>query len=635
MKKSFFLLLIAVLGVYSQSHAKYSTNSAYMSLYSQKIDLDTKDTALETRIQYQLIFKFNDAKAITLHHNYSIYFSFFEKLEEIEVITKNPQADGKIKTIKQNKFKSVNAKSSSVFYDDMQEINIDFLGLTVGSEAIINYTVSTLEPHFTEAMTFKNYLPVEKVYYELTVPDNIQVSFIEKNIDDKLKIIKTKEEKKSKTVYTWTANEVDEEKGFDSAPARLYYTPHILYKVDEYTRKNKTYEVSKNPKALYTWYTHNIKDINLKESSRIKTLADSITMGASSEKEKAKRVYEWVQKNIRYVAFEAGMEGLVPREAENVCNRRYGDCKDMSNLQYALLKAAGVKAHLTWIGTRRIPYTYSEVPLKNTDNHMIASYKDGNEWIFMDATDPNGIFGLPADHIQGKEAMIYISPSEYELYVVPVIKSSKNYSTEKALIKPIENDIEVSSKTYYGGVIAGNLANHLYYLTDEEKKDYAKGTAKRVSNNAKLNTFTLPKQENIEGKEFLLSYSIPSYIKEVGKEKYINLFLDKPFLSDAIDINDRNVPYAFKFNVKSVSDYTLEIPEGYKVSYIPENVSYKNALFGFDISYKKENNHLICTHQLYTEFPDLIMQPDKFPEWNQFIKKMTLAYKESVILEKN
>lgn len=627
------LLSVAVLLLHVISFAApFSTNSAYMVLYSQKTEITLKDTLPFTTTKYEIIFKFNDEKAITLYHDYSIYMSHFEKLEDLEVVTKNPQSDGKIKTIKQKEFKSNNAGSENVFYDDMQEYKINFLGLTVGSEAHITYTVTTPEAHFTDAMLFKHYLPVEKVFFELIVPDKVNVQFIEKNNPAALAKM-TKEQKKNETVYTWVAEKVPEEKSFESAPGRLFYTPHILYKIDDYTIKGVTRSLTKTPTDLYRWYAYNIRDINKTPSTRIQQLADSICHNVKDDIGKAKRIYQWVQENIRYVAFEAGMEGLVPREADAICSKRYGDCKDMSNLQYNLLKAAGVKAYLVWIGSRRIPYTYTEVPLKNTDNHMIAAIRNGKDWIFLDATDPNCMFGMPADHIQGKEAMIGISPTEFELVMVPVVKASDNLITEKANLQLQGNDLYVKNTTRYNGLVAGNLANAMHYLTEKEKEDYAKGTIKRVGNNAVLKTFRMPKVSEVTTDDFYLEYHVPSYAREVGKEKYVNLFLDKMFMNDAIKEPDRDVPYGFKLNLASRSEVALEIPKGYKVSYTPPNASFSQVHFGFTVDYKQENGQLICTQYLYSDFPDLILSPSEFPQWNQFIKQLNLAYKESVILE--
>src|SRR6185369_12627115 len=153
----------------------------------------------------------------------------------------------------------------------------------------------------------------------------------------------------------------------------------------------------------------NTKDETLKQ------LADSLIANVNTPREKATKIYQWVQANIKYIAFEDGLEGFVPRRAIDIYNHRFGDCKDMASILTALLQLSGLKAYFTWIGTRDIPYDYTDVPLPICDNHMIAALDVDTEWIFLDATDPNCIFGLPSSMIQGKQALISISKDDYKI----------------------------------------------------------------------------------------------------------------------------------------------------------------------------------------------------------------------------
>ncbi|RZK99397.1 MAG: hypothetical protein EOO89_31150, partial [Pedobacter sp.] len=116
--------------------------------------------------------------------------------------------------------------------------------------------------------------------------------------------------------------------------------------------------------------------------NHLKSIVDSIITGVTTTKEKTKRIYNWVQDHVKYVAFEDGYGGFIPRDANLVCDRRFGDCKDMANLLVKMLNMAGVSAHHTWIGTRDIPYSYNQIPTTNVDNHMIAVFNDnGNVYL--------------------------------------------------------------------------------------------------------------------------------------------------------------------------------------------------------------------------------------------------------------
>ena len=100
------------------------------------------------------------------------------------------------------------------------------------------------------------------------------------------------------------------------------------------------------------------------DTAVIKEKTLELTANAKSDEEKIRNIYYWVQDNIRYIAFEDGIAGFKPDEANNVLTKRYGDCKGMANLTRQMLKAAGFDARLTWIGTNHISYDYSTPSLR-------------------------------------------------------------------------------------------------------------------------------------------------------------------------------------------------------------------------------------------------------------------------------
>ena len=63
-------------------------------------------------------------------------------------------------------------------------------------------------------------------------------------------------------------------------------------------------------------------------TDRIRALALNLTTGLTGEREKARALYDWVSRNIRYVAVTLGSGGYVPHSADEVLANEYGDCKD-------------------------------------------------------------------------------------------------------------------------------------------------------------------------------------------------------------------------------------------------------------------------------------------------------------------
>src|SRR3546814_20146460 len=52
---------------------------------------------------------------------------------------------------------------------------------------------------------------------------------------------------------------------------------------------------------------------------------------ADSDREKAARIYHYMQQKNRYVSIQVGIGGLQPMFAEEVDRLSYGDCKGLAN----------------------------------------------------------------------------------------------------------------------------------------------------------------------------------------------------------------------------------------------------------------------------------------------------------------
>src|SRR5262249_22530143 len=102
--------------------------------------------------------------------------------------------------------------------------------------------------------------------------------------------------------------------------------------------------------AVGSWFGQ-LEHPRAQVTAGIKSKAEELISGKSSEREKTEAIYQFVATRFRYIGVSLGMGRYTPHAAEEVLSNRYGDCKDKHTLFEALLDAAGIQAYPALIST--------------------------------------------------------------------------------------------------------------------------------------------------------------------------------------------------------------------------------------------------------------------------------------------
>lgn len=135
----------------------------------------------------------------------------------------------------------------------------------------------------------------------------------------------------------------------------------------------------------------------------IQALADELTHGLDDPLEQARALYEWVAGNIRYVAIHLGRGGWIPHAAQEVLERRYGDCKDHVVLLSALLDAKGIRNTPALVQSGD-SWWLPEHPSLQAFNHMIVHLADFD--LYLDSTARYADFGVLPLGVSDKTALM-------------------------------------------------------------------------------------------------------------------------------------------------------------------------------------------------------------------------------------
>jgi transglutaminase-like putative cysteine protease len=627
----FFIVLFAFMGNAQNSLEEYKkqfpdfnelvlndTQSYEFSIESDKIKVIQNN-------QYESLILTENG---ILNNKESFSYSELVKLQSYDAFTVI-NYNGKEKKIKVTQTNEIQSTQSAVFYDDVKQRQLIFPNLEAGARKVYNYQTQIEDPFLLHKFIFGGGLPIKNSTLEIKTEKNINIGFKIFNDDSNL-IEFSKTEKKGKWIYKWTLKDVKPVKLEGNSPGFLYIIPHINIYIKDYKVNNQKVTVLGDINNLFDYYKGFTKNLNQTEDPALKAITLKITENLTNDDDKVKSIFYWVKDNIKYIAFGYGYEGFIPREASLICERKFGDCKDMASIITAMAKYANVKnVHIAWIGTRDIPYSYNELPTPAVDNHMIALYKKGEEYIFLDATDKETLYGIPTGFIQGKEAL-YGDGDSYKIIPVPIVPAEKNEIKEQVKISIEKDKLVGSGKIEFNGYNRSRILSRIGDATNKSKFEMIKSLVLKGNNKFNLKEYT---EENIKDRDkpYQINYNfdLGNYIVKVDKEMYVNLFLDKP-LEKVIIEKDRSSQFEFEHLNYINSQYELEIPKNSTVKYLPKNFSLDNNYIKADFVYEVKNNKIFLTLQLKQK--KLLLNKADFELWNKTIKDLKNNYSDTLIL---
>lgn len=563
-------------------------------------------------------------------YSINIPYDNFSEISSIKGVAINAKTNKKSK-LSQYDISTNELKQRDIFYSDNKYKHFDFNNVEDKSKVEFSYKVKQNEPRLLSFFAFQHELQTVASQFQIKSDPSIEIGYkLFGDHQDKIVFEKTKEE--NLDVYTWKVADMPAFEEENRAPNFTYFLPHIVYYIKSYTKDNKKEALFPDVEHLYKWYYSLVKDINKLDQTALKTKTAELIKDKTNPKEKAKAIYNWVQENIHYVAFEYEMGGFIPRDAASVFDKKYGDCKDISNLLNEMFKTAGLESNLVWIGTRDKPYSFTDVPTPLVSNHMIASVKIDKQRYFVDGTDSFCPFTFPSAMIQGKEGLIGISETEFVIEKVPVVDKKENHLKVDMKLKINDDGVQGTAKLLLSGYEKSDFLNVL--ASNKQKQDeILKSGLTRYNQKLEIESTEVKKNEyDNKDAELLYNFKLESWTKKIGDKIIVKPILLAPFKEYIIDTNERKLSIENDNVFTNEFTYVYEIPENYQLDFIPENSKKENEVLSYDISYKKDKKSLIVSQKIALK--KLVIDTKDFDSWNALVTELNSQYNQSIILIK-
>ena len=275
-------------------------------------------------------------------------------------------------------------------YSDFRQKHVTVVALRPGDTLeyrVIHETKTPLTPgHFFYEHSFPKDAAVTQASLEVDVPKGRELRL--KSPSYKFDVRETSDRR----VYTWLVRNV---------------TPKRDRKAEEEEESSVGPDVQLTTftdwKDIARWYAQ-LQRQQMVVDATVRKQAEELTRGAATPMEKARRLYDFVSRDFRYVSLSFGVGRFQPHPAPEVLHNGYGDCKDKHTLLATLLSAAGIESYPVLIHHDR--KLDAEVPSPAQFDHVITAARIGNGLVWLDSTPEVAPFALISYPLRNKQALL-------------------------------------------------------------------------------------------------------------------------------------------------------------------------------------------------------------------------------------
>lgn len=375
---------------------------------------------------------------------------------------------------------------------------------------------------------------------------------------------------------------------------------NVIYKYDDFGG-----ELSKNKVFR--------KDIDV----LISKYADKAELAAS--------IYNFVKEKIVWDGYygygcENGFDKTIEEQKGNVA--------DINLMLTAMLRYAGFKANPVLVSTKKhgIPL----FPTTSGFNYVISAIENGGDYILLDATNNMlAVNELPNRAINWYGRLVREDGSSLSIDLSPKKSSSKT--------------IFMNLQLQEDGLVNGNMRTS---LTDNLAYDYrdtnsSKSVEKIKNEKSEVLTYTEilnleVKNLNVPGLPIVetISFENENGLERIGEKIYVDPMLFLAIKENPFKMEKREYPIDFIFPRTEKINVTLNIPDVYKVEYLPENLAIglpeDKGIYNFTM---KENGNTIQLVSSY-EIKTAMFSPNYYTAIKEFFNQIVKKQTEKVVLTK-
>lgn len=537
------------------------------------------------------------------------------KIKKLNAIVYN-SLGVEIKKFKKSDFNDESAISGGTMYSDSR---VKFLKYT---PRLYPYTIkitteySTLNTAFIRGWTPLNGYNLSIEYSKFTFKSET-IPFRVKMYNDNLLIHPTVNKTKSIVI-----GELVNQKAIDFeylAPVISDLVPNLSISLNQFNLFGKKGGGS-NWKEFGKWQYDNLLAGRDELDDEVIAKINKLTKHLSSDLEKAKIIYKYVQDNTRYISVQLGIGGLQPQPASDVDRLKYGDCKGLSNYTKALLNSQNIDAFYAEVYAGSVKKNVDNDFTSFQGNHIILYLPQENkDPVWLECTSQTSPFGFLGDFTDDRDVLVMKPTGGEIMHTTRYIGKDNTQISNSKIQIDIDGSMQVNLNINSTGLQYDNL-KWIDKLNTDDKKEYY-----------------LDKWTNLNGLEVknvnLINSKFPIFLKEelsMSASKFAILINDKmllpinPFnrsVNQLVVYKDRKLPFQIKRSFIDTDTNEFQVPTGYQLDYLPEDTLITSEFGTYSIQINKISESEFVYKRKF-EMNEGVYINEKYVAYADFLKKI-------------
>ncbi|MCL6295562.1 DUF3857 domain-containing protein [Jejuia spongiicola] len=532
-----------------------------------------------------------------------------------------------IKKIKKRDFIDHSAVDGGTLYSDSRVLFMGYTPIKYPYTVKFSYKVESVNtasiPSWNPIDSY--YLSVENDNYSLIDDANLGLRVNEKNFDE-FEI----EKSSTASVINYSITNVSALKPENLSPIISNFTPNASIAAERF-HFNGVDGYARNWLEFGNWIKNSLLDGRNQVTTETKEHIIDLVKDIESPIEKAKKVYEFVQNNTRYISVQVGIGGIQPIPAIEVDRLKYGDCKGLTNYTQSLLEIASVPSYYTIVQAgKEIVDLDDDFASLQQGNHIILGIPNEDKMIWIDCTSQLHPFGFIGDFTDNRNVLI-IKQDSSKILKTTLYPDKENYQfTEANISLDIEGSISSKIRIKTKGIQYDNR----FYIERESNKDIIEYYKEYWSNVNNLEVLNYKFENNKTNVEFIEEINIKAKnYASLNGERLIftpNMFNKNSFIPDRY--RNRKLPVEIQRGYFDEDRFSITIPKEYVIEGLPTNTFIENKFGEYHIEYVKDGNKILYKRKLMI-FKGKHSNTE-YESYRNFRKKISKTDNSKIVLKK-